>query len=64
MDDNDAKKLGWLAIKITPTEECVLTDAEGNEVAVFLLNAKQKHGVRVIIRAPADIRVARRAVTA
>lgn len=61
---DQTKRLGWLAIKITTSEECVLTDADGNEVAVFLLNAKQKHGVRVIVRAPADIRVTRRAVTA
>ena len=34
---DQTKRLGWLAIKITPTEECVLADADGNE----------QHGVRV-----------------
>lgn len=64
MDDNDTAKQKFLAITLRQNEQCVLTDSNGAELAIIILNAKTYSKVGLCISAPDEVNVARRKVKA
>ena len=64
MDDNDKTKQKFLAVTLRQNEQFVLTDSNGAELAIIVLNAKTHSKVGLCISAPDEINVARRKVQA